>query len=339
MPPLVRSASLTNFSEVARECGLDARALVREVGLPVGCLTDPDMRIPARPIARLLELAARRAGEPAFALRMVQSRRLSNLGPLGLLLRDQPTLRSAIEVMIRHVHVHNESLTCSLEEVGHWVVLRHEVLGAGAQPLRQAHELILGVTLHNLEFMMGAQQRPRLVCFTHSAPASLAVHRQVFDTALAFDHDYNGIVFSRSSIDSPNPAADPVMSRYAKRLLDLDAGEERKLTEKVRELIVHQLARGGCRVEVVAQHLGMDRRSVARRLAAEGSSYSELLEGVRADLVPRLLESRSTPLREVSLLLGFSSQSAFSRWHRQRFGAEARSRRQPRPAAASKAMR
>src|SRR5215468_7915140 len=97
MTALVRSASLTHFADLSAEYGHDARALVAEAGLPRRCLDEPDLMIPAERVGRLLELAAARAGEPAFGLRMAESRRLSNLGPLALLVRDQPTLRQALE--------------------------------------------------------------------------------------------------------------------------------------------------------------------------------------------------------------------------------------------------
>ena len=97
MTALLRAAALTHFEQVASECGLDARQLVAEVGLPERCLREPDLTISALQTCTLLELAAERAREPAFGLRMAATRRLSNLGPLGLLLRDQPTLRHALE--------------------------------------------------------------------------------------------------------------------------------------------------------------------------------------------------------------------------------------------------
>ena len=44
MTALVRSASLTHFSEVATQSGLDARALVAQAGLPVYALPLPASR-------------------------------------------------------------------------------------------------------------------------------------------------------------------------------------------------------------------------------------------------------------------------------------------------------
>ena len=323
MTLLVRSASLTHFAPVAAACGLDARALVAEVGLPPRCLQDPDLKVPSSTVGRLLELAAQRGREPAFALRMVESRRLSNLGPLALLVRDQPTLRSALEALVRHIHLHNEALAVQVSQHGDRVVIREELLGEGAARWHQAAELALGVTYRVLAIFMGAPWRARQVCFAHPAPRSGVVHRRVFGERLAFAQEFNGIVCDASDLDAPNPAADPVMARYAQRLLSADAGRVQRSADRVRQLIVMLMPHGHCRVELVAQHLGVDRRTVARHLRAEGTHFGALVDGVRTELLARYRQG-ARPLAEVSALLGFSAPSAFSRWHRQRFGTAAR---------------
>jgi AraC-like DNA-binding protein len=322
---LVRSAALTHFADVATECRLDARALIAEVGLPPRCLDEPDLKVPARAVGHLLELAAERGREPAFGLRMAASRRLSNLGPLGLLVRDEPTLRAVLEALVRHMHLHNEALALRVEQSSNLVVIREELAGDGNQPLRQATELVVGVTFRVLSLFLGASWRPRLVCFSHRAPASLHAHRAFFGDAVEFGHEFNGIVCNASNLEAANPAADPVMARYSQRLLQRDLGTSARLSDRVRQFVVLLLPRGHCSVEVVAQHLGVDRRTVARRLSAEGTTFSELVDSLRNDLLARHLAEHGRPLAEVSALLGFSAPSAFARWHRARFGTSARS--------------
>lgn len=324
MSAQVRSASLTHFAQVAADCGLDARALLAEVGLPARCLDEPDLKIPSVAVGRLLELAASRSGERAFALRMVASRRLSNLGPLGLLVRDEPTLRSALEALVGHIHVHNEALALRVEHAGGLVVIRQELVGEGGQALTQAIELALGVTYRVLVLFLGAQWQPRLVCFAHRAPASLAAHRRLFGPRVEFGHEFNGIVCNAQDLDAPNPVADPVMARYSRHLLQGGAAAARTTAARVRQMVVLLLPRGHCRVDAVAQGLGVDRRTLARRLAAEGSSFSALVDELRSDLLARYLEDGTRPLADIAALLGFSAPSAFSRWHRQRFGVAAR---------------
>lgn len=325
MSAQVRSASLTHFAQVAADGGLDAHALLAEVGLPARCLDDPDLKIPSAAVGRLLELAAARSGQRDFALRMVASRRLSNLGPLGLLVRDEPTLRSTLQALVSHIHMHNEALALHLETAGHLVLIRQALVGEGGQALTQATELALGVTFRVLQLFLGAQWQPRLVCFTHPPPANRAAHHRLFGPRLAFNHDFNGIVCHARDLDAPNPVADPVMAHYTRQLLAARADARLSSADRVRQLVVLLLPRGHCRVDAVAQSLGLDRRTLARRLAAEGTTFSALVDDLRSDLLARYRADGSRALADIAGLLGFSAPSAFSRWHRQRFGVAARS--------------
>lgn len=293
--------------------------------MPARCLEDPDLKVSTRLIGALLELAAERSREPAFGLRMAASRRLSNLGPLGMLVRDEPTLRAALEAVVRHIHLHNEAMAFSVEQVSNLVVIRVELLAEGGAPVRQATEITVAVLYRVLALFLGAEWRPRLVCFAHAAPRDLEVHRRVLGPAVEFGHEFNGIVCNAADLDAPNPAADPVMARYTRQLL-APAKAEHSLAGRVRQIIVLLLPRGHCRVEIVAQHLGVDRRTVARRLAAEGTTFGALVDRLRAELLERYVEGRARPLTEIAALLGFSAPSAFSRWHRRQFRATASSR-------------
>jgi AraC-like DNA-binding protein len=195
--------------------------------------------------------------------------------------RDEPTLRSALEALIRHMHVHNEAIAMRVEQVSNLVVIRMELDPQGATSVRQSIELVFGVAFRVLQVFMGSSWHTRLVCFSHPAPASTAVHRRVFGEAVEFGHEFNGLVCNAADLDAPNPGADPVMARYTQRLLGQSPGGQAHLTERVRQLVVLLLPRGLCRVEVVAQHLGMDRRTVARHLAAERTSFSALVTELR----------------------------------------------------------
>lgn len=324
MTAFLRAATLTNFEQVARECGLDARALIEEVGLSPRCLYEPDLRLPAASVGELLELAARRANEPGFGLRMAASRRLSNLGPLGLLLRDQPTLRHALETSVTYMHTHAEALSVTLVESGDLVIIREELVLEGSGPTPQAIEMGMCSTFRVLQLFLGERWQPRLVAFRHAAPKDIHAHRSVFGRHISFNQEFNEIVCNAKDLTAPNLGADPVMAQYSQQLLERDVGIHAKMSERVRRLVVLLLPRGHCKVEVVAQHLGVDRRTIANHLAAEGTTYKTLVNSMRTDLLTHYLQSGTKTLSEVALLLGFSELSAFSRWHKNEFGINAR---------------
>ena len=99
--------------------------------------------------------AAERSGIEAFGLLMAETRQLSNLGPLGLLVREQPTVRLALEALLRHVKQLNEALFLTIEESGDVVVLREELIVGHAGSVRQSTELAVGVAFRILRSLLG----------------------------------------------------------------------------------------------------------------------------------------------------------------------------------------
>jgi AraC-like DNA-binding protein len=332
MQQFTRSASLTNFAEIAGNVGLDPARMLREFGLPQRCLKDPDLKVPLDAVRQLLETSAERSGAEAFGLMMAETRRLSNLGPVGILVREQPTARLAIEVLARYAKQLNEALFLTIEESGDFVVLREELIVGHGGAVRQSTELAIGVVFRLLRVLLGPEWRPRRVCFAHDAPADRAVHERVFGRNVEFNHDFNGIVCLRRELESPNSEADPAMARYARQMLDAaQPPTDRNLVAQTRDLIVLLLGTGRCSIDLVAQHLGIDRRTVHRRLADEGETYSSILDSVRRELAARYVKNPNRPLAEVSSLLGFSAPSGFARWYRRQFKSTARERRGNKP--------
>ncbi len=332
MSILVRSASLTRYDEVARRVGLDPARMLREFGLPARCLENPDLKIPVEAVRRLLEASAGRSGVEAFGLLMAEARRLSNLGPLGLLIREQPTLRLAIEALVRYGKHLNEALFLTIEETGQVVVLREEVIAGGTGSVRQSTELAIGVAFRTLTTFLGPDWHPRRVCFAHDAPSDRSVHTRVFGPNVEFGHDFNGIVCARRDLEAPNPNADPELAQLARRMLDAQpVAAAHAMAAQVRELVVMLLGTGTCTIERIAQHLGVDRRTVHRHLLDEGESFSTIVEGVRRELAERYVHDGKRSLADVSSLLGFAAPSGFSRWYRRQFGVAASDRRQQAP--------
>jgi AraC-like DNA-binding protein len=314
----VRSASLTNYAEVARKAGLDPHRLLSEFGLPQGCLREPELKIPIDAVRRLLEASAERSGVEAFGLMMAETRRLSSLGPLGLLVREQPSLRLGAEALARYANRLNEALFLTIEDAGDVVVLREELIVGGAGPVRQSTELAIGVAFRVLQALLGPGWKPRRVCFAHDAPANRSVHKRVFGRIVEFGHNFNGIVCARKDLDVPNPNADPMMERYAQGLVESHLAKP-DMTAQVRMLVVTLLGTGQCTIDIAAQHLGVSRRTIHRQLSQEGRTFSDIVDSVRRELASRYVIDQHRSLTEVSSLLGFSAPSGFSRWYRRQF--------------------
>jgi AraC-like DNA-binding protein len=316
--PLVRSAALSKYADLARSAGLDPVAMVAEVGIDPVCLDEPDLRIPVASVGSLLDNSARRTGWSDFAFRLAESRAFSVSGPLAMLAREQAVLRDAIAVHNRFMHLHNEALHVWLEEDALTASLRLEYPGLKG-PTRQTVELSVAMSHRWLRQTLPEGWRPRLVCFTHEPQPDMRSAMRLFPK-VEYLADFNGIIFSAKDLNLP-VAGYAQLERYARQYVDSIATHAgRTTTEKVRQLALTLLPLGAPTLGKIARSLGLDERSVRRRLAKEGSGFNEVLNQMRLELVQRYLLGVQRKHTEIALLLGFTGSTVFARWFRGQFG-------------------
>ncbi|WP_426435874.1 AraC family transcriptional regulator [Bradyrhizobium genosp. P] len=335
MPNLIRSAVLSNYIEVARAAGLDPYRMTAEFHLPPASLTDPEVKVSAAAVGRLLEESAARSGKLDFGLRLADQRTVANLGALALLVREQPTIRKALDVLVGYMFLHSESLSLNMREQNGDVILSLTIEVERPVPIRQGIELGIGFLHRSFQQLFRERWKPESICFAHSAPAKKDAYRKFFGTDVRFNQDFNGIICAARDIDAAVPAVDTRMARYVQQYLDtLAARRNSSMSASVRECIYTMLPSGLCSADSVAARLGVDRRTVHRHLAHEDKTFSSIMDAVRAELVTRYIENRDRPLASVAELLGFSALSAFSRWFRNQFGCSVSEWRADRPARA-----
>lgn len=323
MSTLVRAASLTHYVSVARQCGLDPWRLLREAGLPVSATEDPDLRIAVDSVRQLLEHSAALSGVEAFALLMAEGRRVSNLGVLGMLMREEPTVRHALLSIMAYGRTHNEALFQRIEESQGIAAVHADLLLNSPGVAHQAIELVVAVAIKTVRFFVGADWHPRRICFMHGAPIDVSVHRRVLGQTPEFGSDFNGFVCTSTDLDTPIASADPVVASYIRQQVQSRQQATLTVADEVRQIVLVLLPRGRNTVDQVARLMGITRRTLHRHLAAEGQVFSELVLSVRRELVLRYLQQPSRSLGDIAQLLGFADLSSFSRWHRQQFGASA----------------
>lgn len=319
--PVVRSASLAGYVDLAQSVGLDARAMLRRAGLSVRALQDPETPLSTAAVRALLEDSAQASGVEDFGLRMASRRQLSHLGPISLVLKEEPTARAALDTLCRYLRLLNASLLTRVEAHGPLVVIREDILVEQTASTRQSMELAVGVMYRILRELLGGSWKPVRVCFRHRPPHERRAHRAFFGTPVDFNAEFNGIVCNGTDLQTPLPGQNPEMARFARQYLDRAlSGRHQSTKATVQQLIAALLPGGRCTSQQVAQHLGVDRRTVHRHLDREGESFATLLQSVRSELVLRQVRDSDLPLAEVAQLLGFAAPAAFSHWFRHTFG-------------------
>lgn len=326
MSHMSRSAVLTGYAALASSVGLDPHRMVREAGLPLACLTDPDLKVSSAAVARLLEASATRAEVPDFGLRLGMPREISILGALGLVAREQSTVRRVMEAIAENSWAQVEGIRIELEDADDLVIIKPTMTVKGVGYSRQVAEMMMAVLTRFIARYQPRGWQPEMVMAMHRLPerrgkgpaSETASYLKAFGRMPLFDQPFNAVVVLKADMDRSIPGADPTTADQLAAYLRHVAGERREnYVDKVRELMLVFLPRGLCTTERLARHLGVDRRTVHRKLKAEGHTFETLLREVRIELAEAYLQAGDRQMKDISDLLGFSSPSAFSRWRRQ----------------------
>ena len=320
MTDLIRSSSLTYYPEVARSVGLDPRQMMRKARLPPACLDKPDTPIAVAGLRRLLESSAEASGAEDFGLRLAERGGLTNFGTVGLIVREQATVGEAIDAFSRFIHIHHDGMRLDVARGKQAVTITMHLRGRKPSASRQSIDVALGSVHRIIRSLFGHDWRPLEVHLHHPPPHDRKRYREFFGCRVIFNAKDDAIVLSAHDMERRIPNAHPLIASYLRKRIEAIETRPASWEQKVDEVVRLLLAGGDCTVERVAEHLACTRRTIHRRLAASGTSFSAILDAQRADLVIQLIDDPGRPLADIAMQLGFSAQSAMARWFRSRFG-------------------
>lgn len=308
--------------ETASRAGLPRPQLLRGLGL--AAVADPtEIRIPIERVYALWAEAVRALGDPLLPLRIGRAMRLEDLQLMGFAVLTAPTGHAALAQAVRYAPLISDSGRWRAEPEGDRITVRWAREGERRLGHRLANEAGLAQFVACMRQLCGDRFTPAGVRFRHAAPEAAVqdAHRAFFRCPVAFGAAEDGFWFDRRALDVVPPAANPGLAAFVRDHAELRLGRVgESLQARARDAIDRAL-RDGERpsAEAAAAELGTSERTLRRRLALEGVSFSALVDETLRERARALVSATSRSLTEIALDLGFSDASAFShafkRWH------------------------
>jgi AraC-like DNA-binding protein len=185
---------------------------------------------------------------------------------------------------------------------------------------RPAPPIFVEYTFAALTSRMRVRTRPGMalkrVEFRRPPPRDRAPFETLFLAPVSFDRSGDWLCFSDEEWAAPTERGDESLARlmeeHARILAERLPGPRMRIVSDVRQAILEALPENPSADEV-ARSLHLSTRTLQRKLAGAGASFSEVSEGVRSELAKEYLSDRGVRISEVAFLLGFSEQSSFNR--------------------------
>ena len=306
----------------AERQGVARGALLAQAGIAPEELTAE--RWPIDHITRLWRAAVHCTQDAGFGLKAGAGVGPASFNVVSYLLQSAPTLRAALALVQKYQRLISDGgrfQTITGPEAC-WVVY-HPRQGALAYSPHQI-EAVLAAVVVFARWVTGSALRPQRVQLSQARIGPLAGYREVFQCPVDFEQAFSGVLLANAQLDAPLPQANAQLAQAhqqqaAARLAALSRQDG--LEQTLRMWIASQLQGQAPARAQAARALGLSERTLARRMRAEGLSYSALLDGVRRDAALQAVAQTTRALSDIALALGYAEPSVFTRAFRRWTGA------------------
>lgn len=299
-----------------RRRGLDPEVLANEVGLELRELNRDGAWFPYVKHAELLELAATETGDDCYGLYLSECVKPQDFGAIGYIGLASQTIGDALLNMERYLQVICEAYRIVLSVNDSHLRVTFEPADPSFSHWRQAAEFGAGAFIHT--YRQFSKRPINLVRFdfVHSFDGEPREHERVFGCPVRFDCDHSQLLLDRADMAAPIDTADDrlltILISYCDYVLETRAHDKPEQLAKVERCIMELMPTGRAKASIVASELGMSERTLVRRLAEFGTSFSEVLAELRHQLALKYLHQKELNLTQIAFLLGYANPSAFS---------------------------
>jgi AraC-like DNA-binding protein len=298
--------------------GAPTGRLLDRAHIRVDSLKDPESLIPLDFAHEFVELAIRSEGIQDFAMQVARDTSSFELGSFGRQLQGALTVQEYLHAGIRLVGSSTSGnrfwLTCEGEEI------RFNQYTPGKDGLGrcQADLYSLVITIEMLRGFSNGQWSPREVSLLQGDEKSIVDWTLLGSARILTGQPHTSFTIPLSLLQKPiirqyDPLADALTSSSSKHMPE-------DFIDSIKQFIVTLLADGYPDIDLVAEMMSMSRRTLQRRLAESGFSYSDLVSQVRLENAARFLADTGMPVTQIAVSLGYTDSSNFTRAFRTRTG-------------------
>jgi AraC-like DNA-binding protein len=309
------SGALTRLAyRHAVERNLVVAPLLRKAGLTHQQIDNPTLRLSAKSQIKFLNLVAVGLKDELFGFHLAQDFDLREIGTLYYVMASSETLGDALQRAARYSRITNEAVHLEYRKTQE-VAVTFEYIDVARHQDRHQIEFFMIALVRLVRHLSGDNWLPTRVHLTHYRDCLHPAFKSFFGCDVAFGGVTDQITFPFALQSVPLTTADPFLHAMLIAQCEdmhIDRQGPAALRASVENEIAPLLPHGKAQASEVARILGMSQRTLARRLTAERSSFTAILDEMKCDLAKRYLREADLPITTIAWLLGYQEASAFT---------------------------
>jgi AraC-like DNA-binding protein len=298
-----------------RAAGIQLAPLLSRAGLTVEQIDDASVRLPVQSQIRLLELASEALHDDFLGFHLAQDYDLREIGLFYYVLASSDILADALHRAERYSGITNEGISLQAR-IGKETVIALSYIDIDRRSDRHQIEFWLISLVRLCRQLTNRRLVPSRVRVAHRRNKTPPDFRSYLGCDIEFGSNVDEVVFPAAVKLMPIVSADPYLNqlllKYCEEALAHRPAKGATLRSSVENAITPLLPHGKANAGEVARQLGMSHRTLARRLAAEKLTFSEIQTELKTDLARRYLRDGDLPISQIAWLLGYREVSAFT---------------------------
>jgi AraC-like DNA-binding protein len=299
----------------AVEAGLDIEPFLKASDLTVRQAENSKFRIAVKNQIKFLNLVADALSDEFLGVHLAENVDLRALGLFYYVLASSTTLGDALRRASRYSAINNEGVQISFREDHRQMSIIFRYIGVARLNDRHQIEFFVVTLLRICRQLTDRHLSPITIKLMHRRTHLPARLKSLFGCKVLFGSDVDEVAyqqpFKNASIADADPYLNALLVKYCEEAISHHRVGSGAWRLNVENAIATLLPHGRAEMAEVAQRLGISQRTLARRLASEGHTFGEVLDGLRFDLATRYLHEHDLPISEVAWLLGYQETSAF----------------------------
>jgi len=305
-----------------RKRDIDPAPLLAQFGLSEPDVNTDQVRVSAAAQARFLESAAEALHDPALGFHIGAETNPRGVGILFYVASAGKNLGEAITLFARYCRIVNDAIHVHLTRRPDELIVEINLVGVARVRVAQNTEFGITVILKALREIAGRNVRPAKIIFAHMRSSKFPEFERFCGCPVEFGGPSDQLVFSNETLAAPLMTEDTHLLEALRPICDEAAKQRETAPGSLRALVENEaqklLPHGMARRHNVAKSLALSTRTLARRLASEGTSFEEVVDELRRSLALQYIRTPGVSLSQIAWLLGYegptSFNHAFRRW-------------------------
>jgi AraC-like DNA-binding protein len=296
--------------------------LLQRAGLSAHDFDVRQQRISAASQGKFLEYAAEALDDSAFGLHLAKQANPREAGLLYYVTSAASNVGEALALFARYSRIADEAVRIKHAHAREGIIAEISFIGLPRHTAKQVTEFGVGVTIRALREIAGRKIRPTHLSFLHARNSNLTEFEDFFGCPVEFGASGDQVAFSSETLALPLVTGDRHLLETLQPICDEAAKERRTAMGSLRAAVENEaqklLHHGKAQRHRVARTLGHSQRTLARKLADEGTTYEQVLDDLRQSLALQYIKEHGVSLSQVAWLLGYEGSTsfnhAFKRW-------------------------